>query len=87
MNQKPGHWEIYIVRSRTGKLYTGISTDVERRFREHRAGKRGARFFRLSPASEIVYREAQPDRAAASRREAAIKKMTRCQKLALIDDL
>lgn len=87
MNLNSGLWVVYIVQTGSGTLYTGITTDAQRRFREHRSGKRGARFFRLSPASEIVYREVQPDRATASRREAAIKKMTRSQKLALIDDL
>ena len=79
-------WEVYIVRTTTGRLYTGISTDVERRFEEHRSGKRGARFFHLSDAEAIVYREQQPNRSAATRREAEIKKLTRQQKLDLIGE-
>ncbi|MFT6550721.1 MAG: putative endonuclease [Zhongshania marina] len=74
-----------MVRSRSGKLYTGISTDPERRFREHCGeGGRGARFFRGDPAEAIVYREPAENRSTASQREAAIKKLRRSEKDALI---
>jgi putative endonuclease len=74
-----------MVRSRSGKLYTGISTDPERRFREHCGeGGRGARFFRGDPAEAIVYREPAANRSIASQREAAIKKLRRSEKNALI---
>ena len=73
-----------MVETASGKLYTGITTDLERRLQEHRSGKKGARFFRLSPASEVVYREEAADRSAATRRELEIKKMKRASKLALI---
>ncbi|MFT5888278.1 MAG: putative endonuclease [Zhongshania sp.] len=78
-------WWVYMVRSRSGKLYTGISTDPERRFREHCGeGGRGARFFRGDPAEEVVYREAAKNRSEASQREAAIKKMRRRDKDVLV---
>lgn len=78
-------WWVYMVRSRSGKLYTGISTDPERRFREHCGeGGRGARFFRGDPAEAIVYREPAANRSIASQREAAIKKLRRSEKNALI---
>ena len=73
-----------MVRAASGALYTGISTDPDRRLRQHRgelAG--GARCFHADPAVELVWRESHPDRASASRREAAIKRMSRRQKLAL----
>ncbi|MBQ0796620.1 MAG: GIY-YIG nuclease family protein [Zhongshania sp.] len=74
-----------MVRSRSGKLYTGITTDPERRFREHCGeGGRGARFFRTDPADAIVYREPAENRSTASQREAAIKKMRRSEKESLI---
>ena len=74
-----------MVRSRSGKLYTGITTDLERRFREHCGeGGRGARFFRTDPADAIVYREPAENRSTASQREAAIKKMRRSEKESLI---
>lgn len=79
-------WWVYMVRCKSGRLYTGITTDTARRFREHCGeGGRGARFFRSDPAQEMVYTEAAQDRSAASRREAAIKKLSRQQKLALVN--
>ncbi len=83
MNQKV--WEVYMVLSASGKLYTGISTDVERRFAEHAGGKKGARFFRISEPLEIVYREQCENRSVASQREYQIKQLTRQQKLGLIE--
>lgn len=78
-------WWVYMVRCRSGKLYTGITTDTERRFREHCGeGGRGARFFRSDPAEELVYREPAENRSLASQREAAIKKLPRSEKLQLI---
>lgn len=77
-------WEVYIIRTKSGKLYTGITTDLDRRFSEHQKGGKGARFFRLSNAESIVYRESHPNRSEATKREMSIKKMTRKQKIDLI---
>lgn len=77
-------WAVYIVETENGQLYTGITNNLDRRFAEHQSGKRGARFFRTSPAKRICYQESHPDRGSASRREAAIKKLSRQAKLALI---
>ena len=78
------HWEVYMIRSSSGKLYTGITNHLERRFSEHQKGVRGARFFYFSKPEAIVFRESHPDRSSASRRESAIKKMKRAEKLQLI---
>lgn len=76
---------MYIIETASGKLYTGISTDPQRRFREHCEGRsRGAKFFRTDQALGIVYKEKAPSRSAASRREAEIKRMRRAAKLLLI---
>ena len=83
---EPG-WHVYIVETDDGKLYTGIATDVERRFNEHSEGKKGARFFRTTKPRRVVWREAHPDRSSATKKELAIKKMTRQQKHALISIL
>ncbi|MGK0498556.1 MAG: putative endonuclease [Oceanicoccus sp.] len=78
-------WWVYMVETVKGKLYTGISTDVERRFQEHQSDRaKQAKFFRSDAAKAVVYRECCQDRSAASRREAAIKKLSRQQKCALI---
>ena len=79
-------WWVYMVQTQGGRLYTGITTDPERRFKEHcKGGKLGARFFRSDPAQSMVYREPKQNRSTASKREAAIKKLTRAQKLALVE--
>lgn len=77
------NWSVYIIRASDDSLYTGISTDVERRFREHRDGV-GARYFNGRRADAIVYVEQGHNRSTASQREAAIKRLTRAQKLALL---
>ncbi len=86
-NDTPSNWFVYLIEAENGHLYTGITTDIDRRFQEHKQGKKGARFFKTSPAKALVYSEPQADRSAASKREAAIKKLSRIQKLALIGNI
>lgn len=76
-------WFVYIIQTQSGKLYTGITTDVARRFAEHGSGK-GAKFFRVDAPKGVVYVESAADRSRASQREYALKQLTRTQKLALI---
>ena len=77
-------WTVYIIESTSGKLYTGITTDLERRFDEHATdSKKGARFFRTSSPKKIVHTEKGLNRSEAGRREAAIKRMPRKDKLKL----
>lgn len=78
-------WFVYIIESSDSSLYTGISTDVERRFAEHCGRDKGARYFRGRVPLKVVYTEEHPDRSSALRREAAIKNLTRVQKLKLIN--
>ncbi len=78
-------WEVYIIRAKSDKYYTGITTDLDRRLDEHKNGKKGARFFHFSDVKDIVYREQQPNRSAATKREIAIKKLSRQQKQELIN--
>lgn len=78
-------WWVYMIRCANGQLYTGITTDVERRFAEHSAGApKGAKYLRGKGPLTLVYREPQMDRSTASKREAAIKKLSKQQKLALL---
>lgn len=76
-------WFLYMIETQKGKLYTGITTDYERRFLEHCEG-RGAKYFRTDGPQEIVYIEFFDDRSEASMREAAIKSLSRAQKDKLI---
>jgi putative endonuclease len=75
----------YILECADGSLYTGLTTDPERRLEQHRAG-RGARYTRAHRPVQLAYVEGQPDLATAMRRERALKAMTRARKLALILD-
>ena len=80
----PPDWTVYIIRCSDGSLYTGITTDLERRVREHAEGGRGAKYFNGRLPEKVVYLEAGHDRSSASRREAAIKKLSREEKLSLL---
>jgi putative endonuclease len=77
-------WSVYIIRCDDGSLYTGVSTDVARRFREHRECPRGARYFNGRRPLEVAWQEGGHNRSSACRREAAIKKLSRGEKLRLI---
>ena len=74
---------VYLLECDDGSLYTGITTDVERRFAEHKRGI-GSHFTRAKKAKQIVYTERHPSRSSAQRREAEIKSWPREKKLALI---
>jgi putative endonuclease len=76
---------VYMLRCADGSLYTGWSTDVERRLARHRSGK-GSRYTASRLPVELVYEAAMDDRSAARREEARIKALDRRAKLALIDE-
>jgi len=76
-------WHVYILRCGDGSLYTGISPDVEARLQAHHAGK-GARYTRGRGPFDLVYQEPAGTQADATRRERAVKKLTREKKEALI---
>ena len=87
-NTTQAGWWVYIILTASGRFYTGITTDVERRLQEHQArGKRSARFFRSDTAVKVVYRQPHPDRSSASRREAIVKRMSHTEKLTLVQNL
>jgi putative endonuclease len=82
--QKPQKaWKVYMILASDSSLYTGITTDIERRFRQH-GEKKGARFFRGRSPLRVVYLEGGHSRSTASQREAEIKKLQRRDKLQLI---
>lgn len=76
-------WWVYMLRCSDGTLYTGCTSDVERRLALHNSG-RGAKYTRSRLPVVLVWKEPQPDKSAALRREAALKRLARSQKLALI---
>jgi putative endonuclease len=75
-------WIVYMLECADGSLYTGITTDLDRRLAEHAAGK-GARYTKGRGPFRLVYCETCAGRAEASRRETAIKVLDRAQKLRL----
>ncbi len=76
-------WYLYIIRCKAGQLYTGITTDVQRRFSEHQAGK-GAKFLRGKAPLALVYQEEVGSHTTALQREHQIKQLSKAQKEALI---
>ena len=76
-------WWVYILRCSDDTLYTGYTDDVERRCAVHNSGK-GAKYTRGRGPVSVVYREECTDRSAAKRREAAVKKLSRKEKLELV---
>lgn len=77
------HWQVYILLCSDHSLYTGITTDIARRFQQHVEG-RGAKYFRGRQPLQVVYLEAEHSRASASRREAFIKGLKREEKERLL---
>lgn len=76
-------WTVYLLRCRDDSLYTGITNDLSRRLARHRAGAASA-YTRSRLPVHLVYRELQPSRSAALRREAAVRRLSRAAKLALV---
>ncbi|HXH30700.1 MAG TPA: GIY-YIG nuclease family protein [Bacteriovoracaceae bacterium] len=83
---KDSSWFVYIIQNEKGHLYAGITTDVDRRFKEHQSSPKGAKFFRSCPPVKILYTRGCRNRSEASKLEAQIKKLTRLQKLSLIGE-
>ncbi len=79
MADEASGWMVYMIVSDEGSLYTGITTDIERRWQQHLDG-RGARHFRSRRPRAVVYLEAGHDRSSAARREIAIKRLPAAQK-------
>src|SRR6185436_9099364 len=79
-------WYVYILRCRDGTLYTGIAVDLRRRLEAHRRGA-AAKYTRSRRPVTLAYEERQPDRSSALKREAALRRLGRTGKLALIKAL
>jgi putative endonuclease len=77
------NWQVYIILCSDATLYTGITNDLARRYTQH-ADQRGARYFRGRRPVQVVYLESGHSRGSASRREAAIKKLPRSDKIKLL---
>ena len=78
-------WVLYLLECDNGSFYAGITTDLNRRFAEHVFGV-GARYTRANPPSRVIAVKGFPDRASASRAEAALKQLPRSEKVAFFAD-
>jgi len=75
---------VYILQCNDTTLYTGITVNVQKRLKEHNESPKGAKYTRVRRPVKLVYTEESTDRSSASKREYAIKKLTRKEKLELI---
>jgi len=78
-------FSLYIVRCADGTLYTGIATDVSKRLAEHEASPRGAKYLLGKGPLQVGLSEVFVDRASAAQLEYRVKRLSRTQKLALIE--
>jgi putative endonuclease len=76
-------WQVYIILCSDNTLYTGITTDIERRLRQHTNGT-GAKYFRGRQPVKVLYQERGHTRSTASKRELLIKALNRSEKNILI---
>ena len=79
-------WIVYVLRCKGGTLYTGITTNIDRRVNEHNMSSLGAKYTRSRRPVALVYSEPAQDRSSASKREYQIKQMTKKQKERMIED-
>ena len=77
---------VYLIGCKDGTIYTGITTDIQRRFKEHSLGKGGA-YTRSKKVKKVLYTEEYKDRSSALKRESEIKGWHREKKLNLIKSL
>jgi len=79
------NWFLYLIRCKNGRLYTGITTDVERRFEEHESGgKKGSKYLRGKAPLELVMKKKIGDRSMALKVEAKVKKLPKTKKELLV---
>ncbi len=77
-------WYVYIVRCSDKSLYTGVTSDIQRRLKEHNSGK-GGRYTKSRAPVTLVYSEAYKTKSEALSRESQIKRWSRAKKKALIE--
>jgi putative endonuclease len=86
-DKKNKDWLVYILECNDKTLYTGITNDLKKRLEQHNHGKDGAKYTRVRRPVKCVYQEIQKNRSEAAKREFAIKKIARAEKLKLINSM
>jgi len=80
-----GPWHVYVLRCGDGSLYTGVARDLQRRLLQHNGDLAGgSRYTRGRRPVELLWSDTEADRSAAQQREASIKKLSRDEKLRLL---
>lgn len=78
-------WFVYMLRCADGSLYSGITTDVVRRVQEHNTDQKGAKYTKARRPVQLMYQKRCKDRSDAATKEASLKKLTRKEKLNVIE--
>ena len=86
MSESTNSWWVYIVRCSDGTLYTGITTDVASRVAKHNT-KKGAKYTSTRTPVVLVWSRPSENRSTASKEEYRIKRLSRAEKIALIDEV
>ncbi|MDP7555654.1 MAG: GIY-YIG nuclease family protein [Nitrospinota bacterium] len=85
-NNKVNNWFLYLIRCKHGRLYTGITTDVERRFEEHKSSnKKGSKYLRGKAPLKLVMKKKIGSKSLALKIEAKVKKLSKIKKELLVD--
>lgn len=85
-NNKMNNWFLYLIRCKHGQLYTGITTDVERRFEEHKShDKKGSKYLRGKAPLRLVVKKRIGNKSLALKIEAKVKKLSKVKKELLVD--
>lgn len=77
-------WYVYMIRCSDASLYTGVTTDIARRFKEHQESKKGSKYARAKIPLRVVYQETHKSRSEAQIREAQLKKLDKKEKELLV---
>ena len=85
-NNKVNNWFLYLIRCKHGRLYTGITTDVERRFEEHKSSnKKGSKYLRGKAPLKLVMKKKIGSKSLALKIEAKVKRLSKIKKELLVE--
>jgi putative endonuclease len=73
-------WYVYILKCADNTLYTGVTTDLERRVNEHNHSPLGAKYTKPRRPVNLIYKETHTNRSEATKREVELKKMPKAEK-------
>ncbi|WP_299013432.1 GIY-YIG nuclease family protein [uncultured Photobacterium sp.] len=82
---KAAEWWVYLIRTASDHLYCGVTTDVERRFREHQNSKKGAKFLKGKGPLVLAWSELVGDKKKAMQLEYRIKRLSKAKKESIVD--